>query len=159
MTLINHKVNDLVRYDASRLTDHDIYLFKEGNHFRLYKCLGAHVMNVEGISGVHFAVWAPNAEKVSVTGDFNGWDGESHQLMSRRDASGIWEGFVPGLKKGDIYKYHIASRWNGYNVEKGDPFAFLWEVAPRSGSVVWDLEYEWSDKEWMAKRHKANALN
>jgi 1,4-alpha-glucan branching enzyme len=159
MTLINHKVNDPVRYDAGLLTDHDIYLFKEGNHFRLYKCLGAHVMNVEGISGVHFAVWAPNAETISVIGDFNGWDRDSHQLMPRPDTSGIWEGFVPGMKKGDLYKYHIVSRFNDYSVEKGDPFAFLWEAPPRTASVVWDLEYEWKDQEWMTGRHKMNSLH
>ncbi len=152
-------INEQVRYDTSQLTDHDIYLFKEGNHFRLYRRLGAHVMNVNGVSGVHFAVWAPNAEKVSVVGDFNGWNKESHQLMPRWDASGIYEGFIPGLKKGDIYKYHISSRYNAYSADKGDPFAFFYEMPPQTASVVWDLEYEWKDHEWMTNRHKINSLH
>ncbi|RJQ19387.1 MAG: 1,4-alpha-glucan branching protein GlgB [Nitrospiraceae bacterium] len=157
MTVTGYEISG-VRYDLSPLTDHDIYLFKEGNHFRLYGKLGAHLMDVGGITGVHFSVWAPNAERVSVTGDFNGWDRGSHQLMPRWDGSGIWEGFIEGLKKGDIYKYHIVSKFNGYSVDKGDPFAFLWEVPPRTASIVWDMEYEWKDREWMTNRKKANSL-
>jgi 1,4-alpha-glucan branching enzyme len=158
MTISSYGISEVI-YNASRLTEHDIYLFKEGNHFRLYKYLGSHVMNVGGVTGVHFAVWAPNAEKVSVIGDFNKWDRESHHLMSRRDGSGIWEGFIPGIKKSVIYKYHICSKYNGHKMDKGDPFAFLWEVPPKSASVVCDLEYEWNDQEWMSNRHKTNALS
>jgi len=102
MTITNYKISERVIYDVGRLTEHDIYLFKEGNYFRLHEKLGSHLMNVNGINGVHFAVWAPNAEKVSVTGDFNRWDRESHRLMPRWDGSGIWEGFIPDMKKGDI---------------------------------------------------------
>jgi 1,4-alpha-glucan branching enzyme len=150
---------ETVRHDISFFTDHDIYLFKEGNHFKLFDKLGSHALTIEGKEGTYFALWAPNAEKVTVIGNFNGWNKESHQLMPRWDKSGIWEGFIPGIKKGDIYKYHIMSRHNNYTVDKGDPYAFHWERAPKTASVVWDLEYTWNDGDWMAKRHKFNALN
>ncbi|ADI39219.1 1,4-alpha-glucan branching protein GlgB [Waddlia chondrophila] len=127
----------------SLLSEKDIYLFKEGTHDRLYEKLGSHVVEVDGIKGTQFAVWAPNAESVSVIGDFNDWDRKRHQLHVRWDESGIWEGFIPGAKQGDCYKYHIASKVNGYRVEKGDPFAFFAEVPPKTGSIIWDLAYEW----------------
>ena len=148
----------MIKYDISRFGDQDIYLFREGNHFRLYNRLGAHLMNANGTDGVYFAVWAPNAEKVSVKGNFNGWNGESHQLAPRWDSSGIWEGFIPGLQKGDIYKYHITSRHKNYAVDKGDPFGYSWERPPKTASVVWDLAYEWNDAQWMSERHQHNAL-
>ena len=144
---------------VSRFTEHDIYLFKEGNHFNLYDKLGSHSMTVDSIEGTYFALWAPNAESVSVTGDFNGWDKGSHRLFPRLDESGIWEGFIPSLAKSSVYKYHIKSRYNGYSVDKGDPFAFSWEPPPKTASVVWDLDHEWSDSEWMRDRHKANSLS
>lgn len=140
-------------------TDHDIYLFKEGNHFRLYEKMGAHVIEHNGVRGVYFAVWAPNAEYVSVIGDFNGWDKALNPLGPRWDGSGIWEGFIPNLDKGTIYKYHIRSRFNNYEVDKADPFAFYSEVPPKTASVVWDLNYEWNDEEWMRNRHEHNSLN
>jgi len=141
------------------ITDHDIYLFKEGNHHRLYDKLGANIMTIGEVSGVFFALWAPNAENVSVAGDFNRWNREAHLLKVRKDGSGVWEGFIPGIKKGDIYKYHIHSRYNSYKADKGDPFAFYWEQPPKTASVVWELDYEWNDSEWMANRHKHNSLN
>jgi len=144
---------------VSTLTDHDIYLFKEGNHFRLYDKLGAHIVEHEGVKGTAFAVWAPNALSVSLIGDFNHWNHGSHPMNLRCDHSGIWEIFVPGLGKGTIYKYHIASRYNNYVVDKGDPFAFFWELPPNTASVVWDLDYDWGDKTWMAERHKHNQLD
>lgn len=140
-------------------TDQDIYLFKEGNHFRLYEKMGARVIEHEGVRGVYFAVWAPNAESVSVIGDFNGWNKDRDPLSPRRDGSGIWEGFIPYLDKGTIYKYHIRSRFNDYEVDKADPFAFYSEVPPKTASVVWDLNYEWNDDEWMRNRHGHNSLN
>lgn len=143
----------------SRFTEHDIYLFKEGNHFNLYDKLGSHSMTVDGVEGTYFALWAPNAERVSVTGDFNGWNRGSHQLFPRHDESGIWEGFISALAKRSIYKYHINSRYNDYTVDKGDPFAFSWEEPPKTASVVWDLDYDWSDREWMRDRHKVNSLS
>ena len=140
------------------LTDHDIYLFKEGNHFRLYDSLGAHLDTVDGKQGARFAVWAPNAESVSVVGDFNGWDPNANPLGIRWDGSGIWECFVPGLSSGAVYKYHLVSRVGGYTVDKGDPLAFFWEEPPRTASRVWDLAYDWGDAEWVAARAKRNQL-
>ena len=141
------------------ITEHDIYLLKEGSHYRLYDKLGAHIVENGKENGAAFALWAPNAEHVSVTGDFNGWDRKSHTLNVRQDGSGIWEGFIPGIKVGDIYKYHIHSRYDNFQTDKGDPFAFYWEQPPKTASVVWDLDYKWNDSEWMAGRNKHNSLN
>ena len=146
-------------YDVSMLTDHDIYLFKEGNHFRLYEKFGSHRMTVAGQQGTHFAVWAPNATGVSVTGDFNEWDTASHPLKVRADDTGIWEGFVPGIGEDVLYKYHIVSRYKDYRADKGDPFAFLWQVAPKTASVVSDLDYDWHDADWMKNRRRNNSLS
>jgi len=147
-----------VAYDTSLLTDYDVYLSKEGNHFRLYEKLGSHLMTRGGVEGTYFAVWAPNAERVSVIGDFNGWKPKSHPLKSREDGSGIWEGFIPGVVKGALYKYHIISRYRGYKVDKTDPFAFYNEAPPRTASIVRDLNYAWNDREWMSKRLSRNSL-
>ena len=152
------KIGD-IRWGPTLLTEHDIYLFKEGNHFRLYEKLGSHPMTVEGTFGTFFALWAPNAAGVSVIGDFNGWQPKSHPLKAREDGSGIWEGFIPGVAPGTLYKYHLVSKNNhNYQVEKGDPFAFRWEVSPQTASIVWDLKYAWNDEEWMKIRHRSNAL-
>ncbi|KMP10793.1 glycogen branching protein [Candidatus Nitromaritima sp. SCGC AAA799-C22] len=141
------------------MTDDDLHLFNEGKHYRLYEKLGAHAVRVEGVKGTCFSVWAPNAEKVNVMGDFNYWNKESHPLCPRQQ-SGIWEGFVPGVATGAIYKYYIQSHQNGYQVEKADPFSFFHEVPPKTGSVIWDLEYEWHDQDWMEKRRgKSDPLN
>ncbi|MFQ5735417.1 MAG: 1,4-alpha-glucan branching protein GlgB [Thermodesulfobacteriota bacterium] len=148
-----------VVHTASHISDHDIYFFKEGSHFKLYEKLGAHPREVDGVAGTHFALWAPNAERVSVIGDFNGWDVHAHELKVRDDWSGIWEGFIPGVKPGDLYKYQIDSRYMGYRVAKGDPFAFQWESPPRTASVVCGLGYEWGDHDWMRERHRHNALD
>jgi 1,4-alpha-glucan branching enzyme len=135
------------------LTAEDLYLFNEGNHCRLYDKLGAHVTE----SGTHFAVWAPSAEYVSVMGDFNGWDKGRHPLRPT-DSSGIWQGFLPGVGQGATYKFHIGSRYHVYRVDKADPFGFFHELPPLTGSVVWDLAYEWHDAEWLAKRRERNSL-
>ncbi len=111
-------------------------------------------MDEEGCS---FAVWAPNAERVSVMGDFNNWNKGSHPLRTRGD-SGIWEGFIPGITKGTQYKYHVASRYQGYRVDKTDPFALFRQVPPDTASIVWDLQYEWGDQAWMENRHQHNSL-
>jgi 1,4-alpha-glucan branching enzyme len=142
---------------ASLLTDNDLYLFNEGSHFRLPSKLGAHVVNHEGTSGTYFAVWAPNAEQVSVIGDFNGWNNSSHRLRPKGQ-SGIWERFFPGVGKGTLYKYHIASRFNGYRVDKADPFSIFNEIPPKTASIVWDLDYQWGDQEWMATRRQRSGL-
>jgi 1,4-alpha-glucan branching enzyme len=146
-----------VRYDAHLLTDMDLYLFNEGNHFRLFEKLGAHPHTVDGVPGTVFAVWAPNAEHVFVMGDFNGWQKTQLHLGSR-GRSGIWEGFVPGVRPGTAYKYHIVSRYHGYRVDKADPFAFASETPPHTASRVWQLDHDWNDQEWMAQRKKRNAL-
>lgn len=147
-----------VRYDASLLSEEDVYLFNEGSHLRLYEKLGSHVLEVGGVRGVYFAVWAPDAHRVSVIGDFNAWDGASHPLRPR-GSSGIWEGFVPGLGQGAVYKYRVESRYNGYVVDKADPFAFRAETPPKTASIVWDLGYEWGDGDWMAHREERNSLD
>ncbi len=152
------KLSDKVVYEGSLLTDHDIYLFKQGSHFTLFEKMGAHMIELNGIKGTHFAVWAPNAEKVSVIGDFNDWNKASHPLKVRDDGSGIWEGFIAGLGAGVVYKYHIVSKHNGYRVDKGDPFAFLSQTPPATASVICDLEHGWDDGEWMQSRLNANAL-
>jgi len=149
----------MVTHEAmSLLTDNDLYLFNEGSHFRLYDKLGARVVTHAGTSGTYFAVWAPNAEQVSVIGDFNGWDKRRHRL-SPKGQSGIWEGFFPGVGKGTLFKYHIVSRFNGYRVDKADPFSIFNETPPKTASIVWDLDYHWGDHEWMASRRQHNALD
>ncbi len=146
-----------VRHDVTSLSDMDLFLFNEGTHTKLYERLGAHPKEVDGEPGTLFAVWAPNARAVSVVGNFNGWDGGADPLQPR-GSSGIWEGFVPGVGQGEIYKFHIGSREGGYWVDKGDPFAAYWEVPPRTGSIVWDPSYDWGDQGWMRTRNRANAL-
>ncbi|HJX12554.1 MAG TPA: 1,4-alpha-glucan branching protein GlgB [Dehalococcoidales bacterium] len=147
-----------VRYDASLLSDDDLYYFNEGSHCRLYNKLGAHPMTVDGAAGTYFGVWAPNAKSVYVIGDFNGWDRTRHPLQPR-GRSGIREGFIPGLIAGAVYKYFIASRYHGYTVEKADPFAFAAETPPKTASVVRDLDYDWGDRDWMERRRERNALD
>jgi 1,4-alpha-glucan branching enzyme len=138
------------------LTDYDLYLIGEGTHHRTYEKLGAHIREVGGVRGVHFAVWAPNALRVSVVGNFNNWDGRVYP-MRFHPAQGIWEIFLPGLGEGEAYKYEIKSRFNDYLVEKADPYGFYSELRPRTASVVADLtRYTWSDTEWMSNRVKNN---
>jgi 1,4-alpha-glucan branching enzyme len=134
--------------DFCPLTPDDLYLFNEGTHCRLYNHLGAHPLPVGGVS---FAVWAPNAHYVSVIGDFNGWDRGRHP-MRPVGQSGIWHAVVPEAHEDSIYKYHVASRHHGYRVDKADPFAFMHEVPPRTGSIVHRLDYAWGDADWMASR-------
>jgi len=140
-------------------SEQDIYLFKEGNYFRLYEKMGAHVTELDGVTGTYFAVWAPNAQQVSVIGDFNGWNTNTHKLNARHDHSGIWEGFLPGVGKGALYKYHIISKVNNYQIDKTDPYGYFSEVAPKNSSVVWDLAYQWGDNHWMKTRRKKNAFD
>jgi 1,4-alpha-glucan branching enzyme len=147
-----------VQYEISLITDEDLYLFNEGSHFRLYERMGAHPLTVAGQHGTFCAVWAPNAEQVSVVGDFNQWDGTRHPLRSRGD-SGIWEGFLAGLGKGASYKFHIATKYLGYVVDKADPFAFYCQTPPETASVIWDLNYQWEDEKWMEERRVHNSLN
>jgi 1,4-alpha-glucan branching enzyme len=142
----------------SLFTEFDINLFKAGKHFRIYQKLGSHPMELEGQHGAYFAVWAPNAQAVSVIGDFNGWNRHTHPLNPRWDGSGIWEGYIPGVGKGALYKYHVHAR-DGRRLQKGDPYALFWEIPPNTASIVWDLEYQWNDSGWMKNRHAVNALD
>ncbi len=144
---------------AEFITDYDIYLFREGKHFSLYEKLGAHLMEVGGVKGTFFAVWAPNAKSVSVIGNFNGWQKDADHLMRRDDESGIWQGFIPGIEKGEAYKYFIQSQHNNYSVEKADPVAFYSEQPPKTASVVWEYNYNWNDQKYMETRGEKNALD
>ena len=135
--------------------DQDIYLFREGTHARLYDHLGCHVSQ----DGARFGVWAPNARSVSVIGEWNGWSADADPLVARSDHSGIWEGFVPQARPGQVYKYRIHSRHDGYAVDKADPFAFCSEPPPATGSRIWDLANSWHDDSWMATRGPKNALD
>ena len=143
--------------DRAILGEQDLYLFNEGSHYRLYEKMGAHLCTRNGEAGTQFAVWAPGAEQVFVMGDFNGWHKHNWKLYPQ-GSSGVWVGFVPGLGSGALYKYHIVSRYNGYEVDKCDPIGFFHEVPPRTGSVVWDLDYQWSDSGWMKTRWLKNGL-
>jgi 1,4-alpha-glucan branching enzyme len=144
---------------VSRLSDQDVYLFNEGTHYRLYEHLGAHPGADEaGREGTWFAVWAPDAERIAVMGDWNGWDKAANPL-ALRGTSGIWEGFLPGVGPGAHYKYHMVSRHQGYRADKADPFAFHTEVPPAQASVVWELDYEWGDGGWMSERGQRQSLS
>ena len=145
-----------IHYDLTRFEELDIYLFRQGNHFRLYDKLGPHPMERNGSQGAYFAVWAPNAAFVSVKSDFNAWSEREHPLKAREDGSGIWEGFIAGMPLGSLYKYHIESKYNGYKADKTDPFSFCCEGPPNMASVVWDLDYAWEDDFWMRQRWKSN---
>ncbi len=147
-----------VSTEVSLLTDEDLYLFNEGRHFRLYEKLGSRPMTVGGKEGTYFAVWAPDAERVAVMGDFNGWRKTGHSLQPK-GSSGIWHGFIPGVVKGTLYKYHIVSRTKKYRVDKADPFSVFNEIPPNFASIIWDLDYPWKDRDWMEKRHMQNGLN
>ncbi|ADV50152.1 1,4-alpha-glucan branching protein GlgB [Cellulophaga sp. E16_2] len=143
----------------SLFTEFDINLFKAGKHFQLYEKLGSHLITLNGIKGTYFSVWAPTANSVSVIGDFNSWQVGEHELNVRWDDSGIWEGFIPEIEKGALYKYSIRSNNQGIRTEKADPFARYCEKPPKTGSVVWDGDYSWQDKAWMGYRKDKNGLD
>ncbi|HEA21229.1 hypothetical protein LCGC14_0789370 [marine sediment metagenome] len=143
----------------SLFSEFDINLFKSGKHFRLYEKLGSHPMEVDGIKGTYFAVWAPSARSVSVIGNFNGWNEHEHRLHVRWDASGIWEGFIPEVGHGEIYKYKIHSNNHGVVTEKADPFGRYCEQPPKTASIIWDNNYDWKDKNWMENRKSKNSLD
>ena len=141
------------------LSEYDLHLFGEGTHYRNYEKLGSHVRVVEGVRGVHFAVWAPNARRVSVIGDFNGWDGRRHP-MRLHPGAGIWEMFIPGIGDETLYKFDIKWRRFGFTVQKTDPYAFYFERRPKTAAIVYDInKYQWRDEEWMQERAAKNALD
>jgi 1,4-alpha-glucan branching enzyme len=146
-------------HDVSRFNDKDIYHFKEGTLFAIYEHLGAHLMTRDGVPGVYFAVWAPNASYTSVIGDFNGWNPDLCPLAPRWDGSGIWEGFVPEVTRGCNYKFHIIGKSDQARFDKKDPLCFGSELPPKTASVVCDLNYPWNDTAWMKERCRHNALN
>ena len=146
-----------IRHDLTWLSADDLHLFNEGTHCRLFDKLGAHLAEAEGVPGTRFAVWAPNALRMSVIGDFNGWDGGSHPLQPR-GGSGIWEGFIEGIGPGTPYKYHVHGP-NAYRFDKTDPYAFSCQVSPDTASIVTELDYAWGDAEWMANRRGRNGLS
>jgi 1,4-alpha-glucan branching enzyme len=147
---------DPYAFRSPLLTDFDVHLFAEGNHHRIYEKLGAHLTEVEGVQGVYFAVWAPNARNVSVLGDFNWWDGRKHQM--RRIGNGIWELFIPELKEGVHYKFEIKNQ-AGHIYEKSDPYGFQQEVRPKTASIVTNLDtYEWGDRDWVEKRRQTETI-
>lgn len=153
-----HDLEDPYRFPL-QLNDYDLHLFGEGNLFEAYDKFGAHPRSIDGVAGVHFAVWAPNAQRVSVIGPFNEWDTRAHP-MQRRGEVGVWEIFIPNLPIGMVYKYNILSQFMGYAVDKSDPYGFFAEVRPHTGSRIWDLEqYEWQDHEWMETRAERQALD
>ncbi len=145
-------------WNYSLLTDEDVSNYQNGTNYRLYEKFGSHAVEVNGTWGMYFCVWAPNATSVSVKGNFNDWKNHEYELTPRWDKSGIWEGFIPGFKLGEVYKYHIVG-FAGRKVDKGDPFANFWEKRPNTASVTWDMYYEWKDAAWMKKRKKYNALD
>ena len=143
----------------SLFTEFDINLFKAGKHYKLYEKFGSHVVTVDGETGTYFAVWAPSAKSISVVGDFNYWIEGEHMLNVRWDGSGIWEGFIPNVGVGNLYKYKIFSHHNNYSVEKADPYAKKCELPPNTASVVWEDDYSWKDSRWMKSRKEKNALD
>ncbi len=144
-------------WNYSRFSDEDIRNFQHGTLYRAYELFGSHETEVLGKHGFYFAVWAPNATYISVIGEFNNWDRHAHPLFVRLENSGIWEGFIPDVPKGVMYKYHIHG-YRGVVTEKGDPYGNFWEIRPASATKTWDLDYRWSDKSWMKSRKKHNSL-
>jgi len=145
---------------SSILSDFDLYLFGQGKHHRIYEKMGAHACTVNGVAGVNFAVWAPNAQTVSVIGDFNGWQHAAHPMHLRHIDLGVWECFIPGLQIGALYKYAVYSRYNNYVAEKSDPYGFAAELRPKTASIVADIhQHQWQDEAWMQERAQHQQLS
>ncbi len=154
--------NEWETYDpysfAPTVSEYDRYLFNAGNHYKIYEKLGAHIKEVDGVLGVSFAVWAPNAKSVSIIGDFNSWDERRNQMRILGE-SGIWEMFIPGLQEGDKYKYYVKSQ-NNDTCLKSDPYGFYSELRPATASIVFDINnYEWNDEDWITKRETTDVYN
>jgi len=142
-------------WNYSLFTDEDVHNFQNGTHYSLYTLFGNKQLEVSGTKGTYFAVWAPNATAVYVKGNFNDWNNETHLLKVRQDSSGIWEGFVPGIHQGEVYKYHIHG-YKGVKLDKGDPFANYWELRPLTASITWQTNYNWKDTKWIEQRKIKN---
>ncbi|HAL94841.1 MAG TPA: 1,4-alpha-glucan branching protein GlgB [Chitinophagaceae bacterium] len=156
MSVLNQTTHAGV-WSHSLFTESDIVNFKNGSHYRLYNHFGSHSLKLNGQLGTYFSVWAPNAIAVSVVGNFNQWNPQAHILNPRWDKSGIWEGFIPAVGIGEIYKYHIRGYQDSIHL-KADPFAHYSELRPKTASITWDLDYTWEDKKWMRVRKKKNSL-
>jgi 1,4-alpha-glucan branching enzyme len=153
-----HEIEDPYRFPL-QWGEYDLHLFGEGNLFEAYEKFGAHFRTIDGVAGVHFSVWAPNALRVSVIGPFNGWDTRTHPL-ERRGEVGVWELFIPHLPEGMVYKYAVKSRFLGYEIDKTDPYGFYAELRPHTGSRIWNIDkYEWHDQEWLEQRPQQQALD
>ena len=142
-------------WNYSLFTDEDVSNFQKGTHYSLYKFFGNKQIQVSETMGTYFAVWAPNATAVYVKGNFNHWNNDTHALIVRQDSSGIWEGFIPGISVGEVYKYHIHG-YQGVKLDKGDPFAHYWELRPLTASITWETNYPWNDAKWIAQRNIKN---
>ena len=154
-TFIDTKANV---WNCSLLSEDDVRNFQNGTHYALYEIMGSRSIEVMGVWGLYFCVWAPNATELSVKGHFNEWRNHEYNLYPRWDKSGIWEGFIPHLGWGETYKYHITG-FAGRKLDKGDPFANYWERRPHTASITWNLNYDWQDQAWMQKRKEHNALD
>ncbi len=146
-------IRDPYAFRSPLLTDFDIHLFNEGNHHIIYEKMGAHLVKVDGVTGVYFAVWAPNARNISIVGNFNQWDGRKHQM--RLLQGGVWDLFIPELGEGEIYKYEIKNQ-EGHVYLKSDPYGFQQQVRPDTASVVTDLSYQWQDEAWIDQRRHSD---
>jgi len=145
---------------SSIFSDFDLYLFGQGKHRRIYEKMGAHHCTVDGVAGVNFALWAPNARTVSVIGDFNGWQHGAHPMHLRHIDLGVWERFIPGIQVGALYKYAVYSRYNNYVAEKSDPYGFAAELRPKTASIVADIhQHQWQDEAWMQERTQRQQLS
>lgn len=142
-------------WNYSLFTDDDVYAFQHGTHSTLYQLFGNKQIEVLGVKGTYFSVWAPNATAVFVTGNFNDWNNEAHPLKVRLESSGIWEGFIPYIGQGEVYKYHIHG-YKGVKLDKGDPYAHYWELRPETASITWQTSYQWKDQQWMEDRKIKN---
>ncbi|MCB2425898.1 1,4-alpha-glucan branching protein GlgB [Methylophaga pinxianii] len=141
-----------------QISDYDLYLFAEGKHWHAYRILGSHKQTVNGVDGVMFATWAPNAQRVSVVGTFNRWDGRCHPMRSR-GSTGVWELFIPGLEVGELYKFEIRNHHDGSLHLKMDPYCQQAELRPNTASVIFDSHYQWQDSDWMSNREQSKWLN
>jgi 1,4-alpha-glucan branching enzyme len=144
----------------SIFSDDDLYLFGQGKEYRIYEKMGAHPRTVNGVRGVNFAVWAPNAQSISVIGDFNNWNRSANPMHRRHNDLGVWESFIPGLETGALYKYAIYSRFRNYSVDKTDPYGFAMELRPQTASIVADIHrHKWQDDSWMQERPQRQQLS